>query len=392
MNPVTLEMDVLNKLRNGLVKQLDIIENRINQLQNNTKFKCDTCTLIFKTQAELDKHLVSKKHNDKIGVKPVKCSKCQNKFYGKDIVNHVDDDRCAKSRTCTGCRVVFESMMNKSRHTCSKRYCEEADNTKNMTKKKKLKIKTKTKPPSPLPPPTPPPSPAAPQPDPAKPKEGMFTIDPLKYKLKELPDKCDNITPAWYERLHYSMNKKDVYYEDMLSESSIIENSYEDFPMYSKKDIIYYKEDDTKAFKIDFNGGKYYKLITLYEDPNAVEKKEEIIDNLECLTTLGEANMCVDVYQNLHKHYKLGQPEFLPDEFTRKFNNNIADIRDCAYQDGEYLYYDHDGFLCRGQDQLFKFFKHPSGLIYDIEACEENSCDPDTEEEIEMMDEFENEP
>jgi hypothetical protein len=285
-------------------------------------------------------------------------------------------------------------MMGKSRHTCSKRYSEEADNTENITKKKKLKIKTKTKPPSPLPPPrppTPPPTPPSPPPVPVKPKESLFTMDPIKYKLKPLPDSCDNITPQFYERLHSGMTKKDVYFEDMLSESSIIDNSQDDFPMYSKKDIIYYKEDNTEAFKLDFNGGKYYKLITLYEDPSAIEKKEEIVDNLICLTSLGEQNMCAEIYQNLHKHHTLSQPDFLPAEFTRKFNENVADIRDCAYQAGEYLYYNHDSYLCRGDEKLFRFFKHPSGLIYDIEACEENSCDLTTEDEIEMMEEFENE-
>tara|TARA_R110000851_G_scaffold46254_1_gene112605 strand:+ start:118 stop:999 length:882 start_codon:yes stop_codon:yes gene_type:complete len=293
-------------------------------------------------------------------------------------------------------------MMGKSRHTCSKRYSEEADNTENITKKKtkKLKIKTKTKPPSPLPQPspTPPliqpsPTPPSPQPAPVKPKESLFTMDPIKYKLKPLPDSCDEITPQWYERLHSGINKNDVYFEDMLSESSIIDNSIDDFPMYSKKDIIYYKDDDTKAFKLDFNEGKYYKLITLYEEEE--EKKEEIIENLICLTTLGEQNMCAEIYQNLHKHHTLGQPEFLPDEFTRKFNANVADIRDCAYQDGEYLYYDHDGYLCRGDEKLFRFFRHSSGLIYDIEALETNECELTTEDENELMEdmkEFEDEP
>ena len=80
----------------------------------------------------------------------------------------------------------------------------------------------------------------------------------------------------------------------------------------------------------------------------------------------------------------------MPDEFHRKFNENIADIRDCSYQAGEYLYYNHDGYLCRGDEKLFRFFKHSSGLIYDIEALETNECDLTTEDEIEMLEEFEN--
>jgi len=379
MNPITLEIDVLNKLRKGLMKQIETIDNRINEIENNNSLKCKICYLVFKTQAELDKHLVSKKHYDKMGVAPVKCNYCQNKFYGKDITDHVLDGRCERSRTCKGCRVAFDTMMSKSRHECSKRYCKETDN-----KKMKLKIKTKTKPPSPLP------VPVAPPPSPEPPKSNsLFKADPIKYKLKPVPDSCDNITPEWYEDLHCGMNKKDVYFEDMMSESSIIDNAVEDYPMYSKGDIMYYKDDNTKAFKIDYNGGKYYKLICLYEEVEEVEAT--IIDNLECLSILGEKNMTEELYQSLHKHHKWGQPDFLPAEFTQKFNNNCVDIMDCAYQAGEYLYYDHDGYLCRGQEKLFRFFKHHSGLIYDMEAVEENICDPDTEEEIEMLEEFENE-
>ena len=390
MNPVTLEIETLQTIRNGLIKQIDTIDNRINELQN-VSFKCDSCNLIFKTEAELKKHLIGKKHNDKIGVAPIKCKLCQNKFYGKDLTDHVLDGRCERSRTCKGCRIVFDSQMSKSRHKCSKKYCKETD-----TKRMKLKIKTKTKPPSPLPVPVaPPPSPepvkktktkTKPKPKP-KPSNSLFKADPIKYKLETLPDKCDNVTPSWYERLHSALNKKDIYYEDMQSESSIISNSYEDFPMYSKKDIIYYKDDDTEAFKIDYNDGKYYKLICLYKEEE--EEEATIIDNLECLSTLGEKNMTEELYQSLHKHHNLEMHDFLPAEFHRKFNDNCADIRDCAYQDGEYLYYNHDGYLCRGQEQLFRFFKHHSGLIYDMEAVEENICDPDTEEEIEMLEEFE---
>ena len=406
MNPNELELETLNTVIKGLKKQIKTLENRVRQINNDSPtYKCELTGREFISQQKLDIWYGSKKYNEAAGNIGTKCSQCNIMFYGNGLVKHVEDGRCAKSRTCKGCKITFSNMMSKSRHTCSNK-CSGTDSTTDTDsvssqeapkkKKKKLKIKTKTKPPSPLPPPAPPPAPPQPDPAPApapvKPKETMFTIDPIKYKLKPLPDSCDEINPIWYERLHSGMNKKDVYFEDMESESSVIDNSYEEFPMYSKKDIIYYKEDDTKAFKLDFNGGKYYKLITLYEDPNAVEeKKEEIIENLECLTTLGENNMCANVYQQLHKHYTLSQPDFLPDEFHRKFNNNIADIRDCAYQDGEYLYYDHDGYLCRGDEKLFRFFKHPSGLIYDIEACETNECDLDTEEEIEMMEEFENE-
>ena len=171
MNYLKLEIDTLNTIRSGLIKQIDTIDKRIETLQNNTKFKCTVCSLVFDSQDKLDKHLFSKKHNDKIGVSPIKCSQCQNNFYGKDLVKHVEDGRCAKSRTCKGCRVVFDSMMSKSRHTCSKRYVDEADNCKNITKKKKLKIVTKPKKPEPLPvveemPPTP--EPPVPEPVPEK--------------------------------------------------------------------------------------------------------------------------------------------------------------------------------------------------------------------------------
>lgn len=388
MDCIELELNTINIVIKGLNKQIEVLEERKKVIIGTgsiTEFKCINCNLIFGSQAERDKHMVSKKHNDKIGVAPIKCSLCQNSFFGKDLVKHMEDGRCEKSRTCNGCGVTFNSMMRKSRHECSKRFVDEADNTENITKKKKLKLKTKTKPPPPMPEPVaPPPSPVS-----KTPSNSLFlNADPIKYKLKPIPASCENVTPEWYEDLHYSMNKKNVFWEDMQSESSIIDNAIDDFPMYSKGDTMFYKEDDTEAFKIDYNGGRYYKLICLYEE-EVEEVEATIIDNLECLSTLGEKNMTEELYQSLHKHHNLEMHDFLPAEFTQKFNSNCADIMDCAYQDGSYLFYNHDGYLCRGQEKLFRFFKHSSGLIYDMEAVEENICDPDTEEEIEMMEEFE---
>ena len=383
MNPVTLELDVLYKLRNGIMKQLDMIDKRISTLKTDA-FKCELCNLVFKTEEQYDKHMVSKKHNDKIGVAPIKCSYCTNNFYGNDLTKHVLDGRCQMSRTCSGCRVVFDTMMSKSRHECSKRFVDEDDNTENITKKKKLKIKTKTKAPSPIPMP----EPVAPPPEPEPvPVNSLFKADPIKYKLRPIPASCNEITPAWYEDLHYGMNKKDIFWEDMEAESSAIDSSYEDFPMFSKGNIIYYKDDNTEAFKIDYNGGKYYKLICLYKE-EVEEVEATIIDNLECLSTLGEKNMTEELYQCLHKHHNLGQPDFLPAEFHRKFNANCVDIMDVQYQAGEYLFYDHNGYLCRGKEKLFKFFKHSSGLFYDMEPCETNECDSDYAEEL--IEEFEN--
>ena len=386
MNSIELEIETLKTILSGLNMQVNTINNRLKLLQtgSNSNFSCMDCNLIFTTQEKLDKHLTSKKHNEKIGVSAIKCSSCTNKFYGDDLVKHVKDGRCAKSRTCKGCGIEFSNMMTKSRHKCSKEFPK--------VKKLKLKIKTKTKPPSPLPMPVPVAPPPSPEPvkktkTKAKPKpsNSLFKADPIKYELEPLPDKCDNITIAWYERLHSGMTKKDTYYEDMVSESYIIDNAVEDFPMYSKGDIMYYKEDDKEAFKIDYNEGKYYKLISLYEEEEEEEEVEATITaNLECLSTLGEKNMTENLYQSLHKHHNLDMPDFLPAEFTQKFNDNCADIRDCAYQAGEYLYYNHDGYLCRGQEKLFRFFRHSSGLIYDMEACEENECDLDTEEELEL--------
>jgi hypothetical protein len=391
MNPNQLELETINTVIKGLKKQIKTLENRVRQINNDSPiYKCELTGREFISQQKLDIWYGSKKYNEAAGNTGTKCSQCNIMFYGNGLVKHVEDGRCAKSRTCKGCKITFSNMMSKSRHTCSNK-CSGTDSTTDTDsvssqeapkkKKLKLKLKTKTKPPSPLPlPPLLPPTPQ-PQPDPApvKPKESMFTMDPIKYKLKPLPDSCDEITPQFYENLHSGINKKDVYFEDMESESSIIDNCFEDFPMYSKGNIIYYKEDDTKAFKLDFNGGKYYKLITLYEEE---EKKEEIIENLICLTSLEEKNMCAEIYQNLHKHHTLSQPDFLPAEFHRKFNENIADIRDCAYQNKEYLYYNHDGYLCRGDEKLFRFFKHSSGLFYDIEALETNECDSDYAEEL----------
>ena len=396
MDCIELELNTINIVIKGLNKQIEVLEERKKVIIGTgsiTEFKCINCNLIFGSQAERDKHMVSKKHNDKIGVAPIKCSLCQNSFFGKDLVKHMEDGRCEKSRTCNGCGVTFNSMMRKSRHECSKRFVDEADNTENITKKKKLKIKTKTKPPSPLgtepvAPPTPPAPP--PSPDSKTPSNSLFfNADPIKYKLKPLPERCDEITPEWYLNLHSEMNKNDMYWEDMNRVGLDIDSSDDDFPMYSKGNVIYYHDDDAEAFKIEYNGGKYYKLISIYVEEEEQKEEATIIDNLECLSTLGEKNMTEELYQSLHKHHNLDMHDFLPAEFTQKFNANCVDIADCAYQDGEYLYYDHDGYLCRGQEKLFRFFKHHSGLIYDMEAVEENICDPDTEEEIEMMEEFE---
>ena len=399
MNSVKLEIDTLNTIRSALIKQIQTIDKRIESLQNNSKFKCVDCAMVFSSQEKLDKHLVGKKHNDKIGVSPINCSACTNSFYGADLVKHVEDGRCAKSRTCKGCRVIFNTMMRKSRHTCTKRYVEEADNIKNITKKKKLKLTTKNKslPPVPAaPPPTPEPEPElvhsfpepVPESVPEKKKESMFVYDPIDYKLGELPDILDNVTPEWYEALHKGIKDGDRYYIKMEEESRCIDNIYEGTPMRLENGIIYEKETGDKWFELKNIDDQYYELIDL--DPIVVPpviwpKLERIdnINNLEPLYTLGERDFDEQSYINLHVHAKDNKMDFLPAEMNTKFNDNISDIMDSKYQDGEFLYYD-DGFLCRGDDKLFRFFVHPSRLFYDIEALEENGCDLNSDEELEL--------
>ena len=402
MNYIKLEIDTLNTIRSGLIKQIDTIDKRLESLKNNSEFKCVDCAMVFSSQEKLDKHLVGKKHNDKLGISPVKCSVCQNSFYGADLVNHVEDGRCERSRTCTGCNVVFNSSMRKSRHTCSKRFVDKADNCKNITKKKKLKITTKKKLPEPInvgstqqkeheTPPiflTPDPVPDPDPPVQEKKKESMFVYDKPKYKLGEIPAKLDNVTPDWYEGLHSGIKDGDRYYIKMEEEARALNNIYEDCPMRLEDGIIYEIETGDKWFEMENIEGQYYKLVDLapVEPPPVVWPKLEridIVNNLEGLYTLGEKDFDEQNYINLHVHAKNNDMEYLSGEMNSKFNENIADIMDTKYQDGNFMYYE-DGYLCRGDDKLFRMFEHPSKMFYDLEACEENGCELDTEEELEL--------
>ena len=407
MNTQQLELHTINTVIYGLNQQIEILEERKRAILGKdtvTELKCVTCSLGFASQELLDKHLVSKKHNDKLGVSPVKCSLCQNSFYGKDLVKHVEDGRCEKSRTCTGCRVIFNSMMRKSRHTCSKRYVDEAE--PKSIKKKKLKITTKKKLPEPInvgstqekepmfltpdPVPEPVPEPPVPVPVPESKKESMFVYDKVNYKLGNLPVKLDNVTPEFYEGLHSGIKDGDRYYCDMEKDSRCINNIYEDCPMELKDGIIYEKETGDKWFEMKNIEGQYYKLVDLapVEPPPVIWPKLERIDsinNLEPLYTLGEKDFDEQSYIGLHQHAKDNNMEYLSGEMNSKFNENIADIMDTKYQAGDFMFFDGE-FLCRGDEKLFRMFEHPSKMFYDLEAVEENFCDSefDTEAELEL--------
>jgi uncharacterized C2H2 Zn-finger protein len=408
MNTIELELQTINTVIYGLNQQIEILEERkkvILGTDSIKQFKCVECDMVFSSQEQLDRHRVGKKHNDKLGISPVKCSQCQNNFYGKDLVKHVEDGRCEQSRTCNGCRVIFNTMMRKSRHTCSKRYVDETDNCKNVTKKKKkLKITTKKKLPEPLPvveempnPPAPPPSPEPipvpvpepiPVPVPEPKKESMFVYDKPKYTLGELPATLDNVNRDWYERLHSGIKDGDKYFYKMEESARCIDNLQDDTPMRLEDGIIYEKETGEAWFKMTNIEGQYYKLVdldTTVPEPIVWPKLEriDIVNNLEPLYTIGEKDFDEVTYINLHQHAKDNNMEFLPAEMNSKFNENIADIMDSKYLSGEYMYYE-DGFLWRGKDRLFRFFVHSSGLFYDIDACEINECDLDTEDELDL--------
>ena len=397
MNYIKLELDTLNTIRSGLIKQVDFIDKRLETLKNNSEFKCVDCSLVFGSQEQYDNHLVTKKHNDKIGVSPVKCSVCQNNFYGKALVKHVEDGRCAKSRTCAGCNVVFNSMMRKSRHKCSKRFVDENDNCKNITKKKKLKIVTKKKLPEPLPVPSPPPpspepvpEPPVPEPVPEKKNESMFVYDKPKYTLGELPAVLDNVTRAWYESLHNGITDGDRYFYKMEESARCIDNLQDDTKMRLEDGIIYEIQTGEAWFKMTNIEGQYYDLVDMAPvepEPVVWPKLEriDIVNNLEGLYTLGETDFDEQSYINLHQHAKENNMEYLSGEMNSKFNENIADIMDSKYMDGEYMYFE-DGYLCRGKDKLFRMFEHPSKMFYDLEALESNECDLDTEDELKLDD------
>jgi hypothetical protein len=406
MNYITLEIDTLNTIRSGLIKQLNTIDKRLETLKGNTKFTCVDCAMVFSSQEKLDKHLVGKKHNDKIGVSPINCSACTNHFYGKDLVKHVEDGRCERSRTCKGCGVIFNTMMRKSRHKCSKRFVDKADNCKNITKKKKLKLVTKKKVPAPsnvgssqqkehetlpifrTPSPVPELEPEPPVLVHEPTSNSLFVYDKPKYNLGELPATLDNVTPDWYESLHSGIKDGDKYFYKMEEEARALNNIYEDCPMRLEAGIIYESETGDKWFKMENIDNQYYKLVDLAPvEPPAVEwpklERIDIVNNLEPLYTIGEKDFDEETYINLHQHAKDNNMEYLSGEMNSKFNDNIADIMDTKYQAGNFMFFDGE-FLCRGDDKLFRMFEHHSKMFYDIEPVEQNYCELDTEEELEL--------
>lgn len=399
-------IDTLKNQVETLKKQLDILIITRNELTGETKsietiattFHCSTCNMTFDTKDKYDRHMSSKKHLKATGQTGVKCSRCNNTYYGKDLHTHVEDGRCAKSRTCGGCNVIFDNMMRKSRHKCCEKYG-----------KKNCKI-TKCIPAAPLDTPrevikeipiepireiitpvieVPTPVIEVPKPAPVPEKKQSnalgFAMPDKNYELKPLPDYCDNISEEWFLDLHREMGTSHHCWEGVTERATQFfgdKDTLEEFPMYSKGNQIFYVEDDELAIEIE-DKGYYYNLVEKYVDEDAEQTQKEYEEKFENVKKIyveeeveedkflnplieDEADFDVQSYIKLHK--------VEPD--CQRFHDNCLDIEDTQYQDGHYMYYSN-GYLMRDGEALFQIFKDFSGTMYDLIAIEQNESDTD---------------
>jgi len=352
-------IDKLTKTRNNLInnvnyqlQQIDSLSELLEEMGHKTvKIEEPLTKRVFFCEEKYNKFLESKQYQKAAGLTATKCAYCTQIFYGDDISKHVEDGRCEKSRKCHGCGVVFNNMTSKHRHSCSKRLVDKR--------------------------------PLSPDPEPEQINTDVVKIvDDLK--LKQLED-TQIIGVSWYRNLHADITDEDAK-KQIEKNVEIIEILDEEFPLYLKDNTLFYVEDDEEAWELK-NMGNYYQLIDLDEaeeeekDYSKLERiDQEQISSVLCdldtdsnLLELIESDENFDetVYINLHKT-KSG---FTP-EIQRRFQDNIADIIDDKYEAGEYLYYS-DGYLKRGDDNLFRIFKN--GVIYDLEAVETNSNDEEEE-------------
>ena len=353
-------IDKLTKTRNNLInnvnnqlQQIDSLSELLEEMgQKQIKIEEPITKRVFFCQDKYDKFLESKQYQKALGLTATKCAYCTQTFYGDDISKHVQDGRCEKSRRCNGCGVVFNNMTSKHRHSCSKR----------MVDKRPL----------------------SPDPEPEQINTPIVKIlDDLK--LKTLED-TNTIDVDWYRDLHSDITNEDAK-KEIEKNIEIMELFSAEFPLYLKENKLYYVEDDTEAWEVKHNGN-HYKLIDLAEEEEEEEIKDysklERIDQEQIASVLcdldpdsnllelieSDENFDETVYINLHKN-KSG---FTP-EIQRQFQDNISDIIDSKYCNGDYMYYS-DGHLKLGDENLFRIFKN--GVIYDLEAIETNSSDEDT--------------
>jgi len=343
-------IDKLTKIRDNLLQEADKLTKMIEEQGVKTVEIVEPLSKrVFMCQEKYDKFIQSKQYQKLSGQKQTKCNYCNQLFYGDDISKHVEDGRCLKSRTCKKCNRVFDNMMQKSRAKCCKHILYEH----------------------------------SPDPEPEQINTPIVKIldDP---NLKPLED-TNTIDVSWYRNLHADITDEDAK-KQIEKNVEIMEMMDEEFPLYLKDNLLFYVEDDEEAWELK-NMGNYYKMIDLSEEEEEEKdySKLERIDQEQISSVLcdldtdsnllelieSDENFDETVYINLHKN-KTG---FTP-EIQRKFQDNIADILDSKYSSGDYMYYS-DGYLKRGDDNLFRIFKN--GVIYDLEAVETNSNDEEEE-------------
>ena len=388
MDILKAQIDILIKTRNELSGENKSIESIA------TTYHCSTCNKTFDSKAKYDRHLLTKTHIKATGQTGVKCSRCNNTYYGKDLHTHTEDGRCSKSRTCNGCNVVFDNVMRKSRHKCCEKYgkknckitkcvpAEPLDTPKEIIKeilveptKEITKVKEITKP----------------VPEKKVSTSFGFALPDKGYELNPLPEYCEVVNEAWFLGLHRPMNENrpDPKYphhecwEGVTKRATRFfgdEDQMEDFPMYSKGNTIYYVDEDEPAFEI-IDKGYYYDLISKYVDEEAEQTQKEYESKFENVKKIyeeveevedkflnplieSEADFNVESYINLHKV----EPE------SKQFRDNCLDIKDCEQQGGDYMYYSN-GYLMRNDEALFHIVKNSNGTMYDLIAIEQNESD-----------------
>ena len=356
------QLDVLIKTRNELTGENKTIDTII-----TSTFHCCDCNITLKSKCSLDKHVLTKKHLKKAGMNGTKCRACNNTFYDKDITNHSEDGRCAKSRTCNGCNVLFDNMMCKSRHICSEKYGKKNYKiTKSPVPVPKEIIKSDV-------------IAATTLPTTKKATNDLFALPDKTYELNPLPDYCDNITESWFLDLHREMGTSHHCWEGVTYRASAFfgdKDQMEEFPMYSKGNRIYYVDGNELAFEIE-DKGYYYVLIEKYVDVEAQQAQKEYEERADIYEDAEEdkdkflyelveteANFNVESYINLHK----------TEPTCEKFIENCQDIEDTQYQDRHYMYYS-EGYLMRNDEPIFKIVKAFGNTMYDIIPIEDNISD-----------------
>jgi len=360
-----LEINVLTKIKNNLLMQVDDINTRLKQLSSsNYTYVCDFTNLTFTTLEDYEKYKKSKKYFKAAGIEPTKCKLCNNLFYGDDYKLHLDDGRCIKSRTDKDTGIVYENMNKKSR---AKKEKKEKKEKKDKKKKKKspkrrklvivdlpegfaapkeevepelyshvTKEKTKEK----------------------KKSDSMFFINPT-HTLIDLPDYYDDVNAEWFMRLHRNMKEGGLYYNEMFEGFMAIDNHQDEYKMYLKDNIIYDTEDNDPAWRIE-KQEYYYKLIDLESKvaPSSYDDDKQLSELTNGM------KITADIYLELHKDIRTKDNAFLTEEYKQKRFDNYTQISNYS----DYTYF--DGYLMASNEYKFRI-QNLDDIIYDIELCED---------------------